>query len=186
MTDSQAELDRRLRRLEDRLELSDLVAKYGIYVDDHDLANLAELYADDAVFDGHALGTSRGKEAVLDYFRTRWADYGVGFHYTHTQTVDFQSEDEATGCVTGHVELSYRGTAMRGAYRYDDEYVRERGRWRFRERMVKFFYMMPMEDLSRHFDHPLRRRWPDSPPTAAELPETTEAHRRWTSQDRST
>lgn len=186
MTDELAELDRRLRRLEDRLELSDLVATYGVRVDDHNLEGLAELYADDAVFDGHALGTSQGKEAVLDYFRTRWADYGVGFHYTHTQTVDFRAEDEATGCVTGHVELSFRGTAMRGAYRYDDHYVRERGRWCFRERRVNFFYMMPMQDLARHFDDPLRRRWPGSPPAAAELPETTEAHRRWSSEYRGT
>lgn len=183
MTDDLAALDRRIRLLEDRLELSDLVARYGVCVDDHDLDGLADLYADDAVFDGHALGSSQGKEAVLGYFRTRWADYGVGFHYTHTQTVDFHGPDEASGCVTGHVELSFRGTAMRGAYRYDDSYVRERGRWRFRERRVRFFYMMPMEDLPRYLDDPLRRRWPGSPPAPAELPETTEAHRRWVSEN---
>lgn len=166
------DLEHRIQRLEARIELSDLVAKYNVFVDDHDLESLADLYADDAVFDGHALGRSEGRDAVMDYFRARYEDYGPSYHYTHTQTVDFRSADEASGLVTAHVELAYRGIAMRGAYRYDDDYVRERGTWRFRQRKVNFYYIMPMEDVPQRFEDPRRRRWPGTPPTIAELPES--------------
>lgn len=166
------DLELRVRRLEDRAELADLVAKYNMFVDDHDLESLADLYADEAVFDGHALGRSEGREAVMDYFRARYDDYGPSYHYNHTQVIEFQSDDHATALVTAHVELAYRGVAMRGAYRYDDEYVRERGRWCFRQRKVNFYYIMPMEDLARRFEDPNRRRWPGTQPIPAELPES--------------
>lgn len=166
------DLELRVRRLEDRAELADLVAKYNIFVDDHDLEALSDLYADDAVFDGHALGRSEGRHAVMDYFRARYDDYGPSYHYNHTQIIAFESDDNATGLVTAHVELAYRGIAMRGAYRYNDEYVRQRGRWCFRQRKVNFYYIMPMEDLARRFEDPHRRRWPGTTPMPAELPES--------------
>ena len=46
---------RRLRRLEDRAAIHDLVARYALAVDDHDYAALQGMYAADAVF-RHAEG----------------------------------------------------------------------------------------------------------------------------------
>src|SRR5438105_1318778 len=87
----------RVRRLEDRAEITELIARYGIAVDDRDVDAVAELYAIDAAFEGNRSGDSVGIDAIREYFRTRWREAGWSFHFTHTQVIDFLSDDHAAG-----------------------------------------------------------------------------------------
>jgi hypothetical protein len=163
-------LEARVRRLEDRQELADLIARYGVAVDDRDGPRLLELFAPDGVFEGHSLGDSDGPDAVLGYFRERWKDYGATFHYTHTQTVEFGADpDVATGLVTGHAEIAYKGRAVWTAFRYHDDYTRVEGAWRFRGRRVRFLYAMPLDELPTHLASAERKRWPGTEPSAQDL-----------------
>lgn len=160
----------RIRRLEDRAEIAELVARYGIAVDDHDLRALVELFTADGVFNGHALGTSAGADAVAGYFEERWKQYGATFHYNHPGTLSFDGPDSATGVVPGHAEVAFQGRAVWAAFRYEDDYARVDGRWRFRSRRVRFFYVMPLDELPDKLATNERRRWPGTEPEPADLP----------------
>ncbi len=56
------DLEARIRRLEDRAELGELVAFYGRLLDDRDVDGLAALYTSDAVFDSTD-GPMTGRDA---------------------------------------------------------------------------------------------------------------------------
>ena len=162
------ELERRLRRVEDRWEIADLIADYALKVDDRDWAAIEDMYAEDSVFDS-AAGRHEGRAAVTKYYAERTELFGVTYHIPHTHTVTFVSDDEATGVVAGHAELSYGGSGFIIAMRYHDLYVRERGRWRFKERDVRQLYAVPMADLPEAMTQELRKRWPGTEPAPADL-----------------
>ena len=160
----------RLRALEDRVELQELVAEYGRAIDDRDLASLAELYTEDAVFDSTA-GPVTGREAVLEYYRGQLDRYGMTYHYPHSHSITITGPDSATGVVSAHAELAIGETPFVVALRYLDDYRREGGRWRFRERRALQLYAAALADLPDVLGGTLRRRWPGTEPTPADLPE---------------
>lgn len=164
-----ADLAARVRRLEDRWELSDLIATYGRVVDDRDADAIRELFAADSTFDTVG-GVITGREEVVAYYLERLSEYGASFHIPHTQTVEFDGEDRAHGIVTAHAEMSYGDPAFWVALRYHDEYVREDGRWRFKVRRVEQLYAMPLRELMDEMGTEDRLRWPDQHRAAAPLP----------------
>lgn len=174
-----ADLEARIRRLEDRQALSDLVADYGRMVDDRDVEGLRALYAVDSVFDS-VMGPIRGRDAVVDYYLERFRLFGPSFHIPHSQTVTFLSDDEATGIVTAHAELGRDDGTFWVALRYLDHYVREDGAWRFRERKVQQLYAMPLRELLDDLGGQRRKRWPGTEPVEAELPESLATWQAWT------
>jgi uncharacterized protein (TIGR02246 family) len=159
----------RVRRLEDRQELADLVARYGPAVDDRDADAIAELFAEDSVFDTVA-GVMRGREQVVAYYLERLSQFGASFHYPHSQTVEFDGEDRAHGLVTAHAEMASGSEAFWVALRYHDEYVREDGRWRFAVRRVQQLYALPLRELIEEMGSSHLLRWPGTEPAVAPLP----------------
>lgn len=158
----------RLQRLEDRSELADLLSSYGRLVDDRDFAGLAELFTSDAEFES-AQGRSSGKQAVIDYYRERTAQFGPTYHYPHSQEISWTGPDAATGVVCAHAELAIGADTVWIALRYHDRYRREDQRWRFAERAVRFLYVQRLADLPTGMSEHLRVRWPGTDPLPAHL-----------------
>src|SRR4026209_736221 len=102
------DLLRRIRRLEDRAEIGELVARYCLVMDDRDMTGMTELFTPDAIVrssDGvmHASGLT----AVVAMFRGRFAVLGPSNHFTHDRIVRFE-EDEPDGAgrtLAGRPEL---------------------------------------------------------------------------------
>ncbi len=161
----------RLRRLEDRQELADLVARYGPAVDDRDAAVIEELFAEDSTFDTVA-GVIKGRDRVVAYYLERLSMFGASFHYPHSQTVEFDGDDRARGLVTAHAEMASGAEAFWVALRYHDEYVREDGRWRFAVRRVEQLYALPLRELMEDMGSTHLLRWPGTDPAVAPLPPT--------------
>jgi uncharacterized protein (TIGR02246 family) len=171
-----AELQRTVRRIADRQELADLVARYGRYVDDRDLDAVGRLYTSDCEFESRE-GPLRGRDAVIEYYRAQLASYTITYHYPHSQTVDFVDDATATGVVQAHAELAIGGTGVIVALRYTDEYRREDGAWRFRSRHAQQLYGMPMDELAARLGDDARKRWPGSDPAPADIPESLPTYR---------
>ena len=171
-----AELSRRLRRLEDREDIRILVARYGQTVDDRDIEGLADLFTADAMMrslDG--VMNARGREAIVEMFHGRFAQLGPSLHYTHDQIVTFDDRDpdSAQGLITSHAEVWRIGKAMVAAIRYEDGYRRDAGKWRFATRLLKFFYYLPVTEYAEGLGDPMRMRayadlrpadWPEGTP----------------------
>ncbi len=141
-------LEERIRRIEDRQALRDLVHAYTFAMDNRDLDWAMNLFTEDGRFrSADGVMDGRGREAMADQYRKRYASLGFNFHVTHDQHVTFKHDDEATGLVSSHAEVVRNGETMVTAMRYHDLYRRcEDGKWRFADRCIQFFYYMPIAD----------------------------------------
>lgn len=141
-------LEARIRRIEDRLEIADLQARYTIHIDDHDLEKVGPLFAREGRFrsvDG--VMNAVGREAICAQYQGRFAALKFGFHVTHDHliTLDADDPDSAHGIVSSHAEVVRNAEPMVVGMRYHDRYVREDDAWRFADRLLHFFYYLPVD-----------------------------------------
>ena len=153
MSAESIELSERIARLEALEEIRDLVARYGMVVDDRDIDGLADMFTTDGAFglaDGDGLVANQGRQAVIDFYTERMAAFGATYHYPHSHVIELDPDHpgHATGMVNAHAELGLDGRTLVTALRYYDQYRVEDGRWCFVERRVTMIYYMDMADLA--------------------------------------
>ena len=177
--DESHSLETRLRQLEDRVEIGELIARYGLVMDDRDVEAIGDLFTPDVhVWSADGVIDSHGREAAIAMFRGRFTVLGPSNHFTHDRIVEFDAADpdRATGLVLSHAEMQRKGQPMLAAIRYQDVYVRWQGRWRFRERGLSFMYYVPtaeyldafgpgLDRRMRAYDQPVPADWPERLPT---------------------
>ena len=175
------ETEARLRALEDREEIRDLVMRYLLAIDDRDFRRLGDLFSEGCALRSPAEGVEvHGRESIVDFFRTVLAGYGPTMHVVHRHLVELVADDRATGVATAHAELSIDGTTYCVALRYYDEYARIEGGWRFADRCYALIYAVPFDQLATALGERLRVMWPGEEPAAAVVPETLETWRIFT------
>jgi ketosteroid isomerase-like protein len=150
------QLAERVARLEARNAITELASSYAIACDEHDIARIGSLFTDDARFDSPTgFMRAQGRAAIVDMFIAILKTRGPGYHWTHDNFVRFDEKnpDRATGLVLSHAETTPHGVVSLAAMKYDDEYRREEGVWRFASRCISFLYYVPAtaytEGLSR-------------------------------------
>jgi hypothetical protein len=158
----------RIRRIEDRQAIQDIVAAYGRLVDDRNWEEVEKLYAPDSVFDTVG-GRISGRRAVRDYYEQRTNQFGPTYHYPHSHEVFFDSADTAHGIVCAHAELAINGDTVWIALRYLDQYVRVSEGWCFKERRVQFLYVLPLRELPTRMADKLRTHWPETEARLADI-----------------
>lgn len=169
-------MEQRVRALEDRFAINELVALYCQHLDDCDMPALTELFIEDASFGSVTGSPVTGREKLLGFIRDRASMEDWSFHYPHTVVIDLVSGTEARGVVTQHAEMGVDGgRCIRSAMRYNDEYVKVDGSWKFKGRLVSFWYCMDLNELATGYDNAQRKRWPYV--SATDLPESLEGWR---------
>lgn len=159
MRDSTLEL--RLTRLEAKDNIRELVARYGLVIDDHDLPGIARLFTADAEFcsrDG--VLQARGRDAIIEQFVGRFKVLGISNHFTHDHVIALAEgvPESATGLVTSHAEVWRNGKALLCAMRYHDSYRLDGGGWRFQRRELAFLYYLPVDEYAEGLGSSLRQR----------------------------
>ena len=170
-------LEERVRELEDRTAIAELVARYGLVMDNRDMEAMPGLFtADVHIRSGDGVMDCRGRETVVELFRGRFKVLGPSNHFTHDRIVTFNpaNPDEASGIVLSHAEMNRLGQPMLTAIRYHDEYRREDGQWRFAARVLNMFYYVPTDQYLDAFrpEGLATRNRAYATPTAADCPET--------------
>lgn len=170
-------LEQRVQELEDRTAIGELIARYGLVMDNRDMAAMPGLFtADVKIRSGDGVMNCRGRDAAVELFRSRFQVLGPSNHFTHDRIVTFNpaNQDEATGIVLSHAEMNRLGQPMVTAIRYNDQYRREAGEWRFAERVLNMFYYVPTEQYLEVFrpEGLATRNRAYATPTAADWPET--------------
>jgi SnoaL-like domain len=160
-----ADLEDRIRRLEDLEEIRGLAIRYGLFVDERDVAGICALFSEDGELKTMSgPSKARGPAAIAEYFRNGYRVLGPTNHFTHGHLIDFDTADRnsAAGLVFSHAEVVRDGRPMVTAMRYHDRYVRTSGGWRFRERIQSYMYFVDVREYAEALGHPLRmRRAPD-------------------------
>jgi ketosteroid isomerase-like protein len=143
MSDTRTAADETAARVADRIELSDLVHRYAMAVDDRDFETLRDVYAEEATFVGRT-ASPVGREAVIEYLRTTQATNGVTVHCPTSQLVTFEGPDRASGVVVSSAQLDIEGDMTYLVFRYYDDYVRRDGRWQFARRELRNVHPLPV------------------------------------------
>jgi uncharacterized protein (TIGR02246 family) len=126
--------DERIERLVARADITDLLTRYAIGIDDQDWDAFADLWTDDASFEVDAEGGFFGKEAVLEFLEHCLPAGYVGKHFLSQPLVEL-ADDLRTATVRTDVVWFTQDFATTIIGRYNDEVVRgDDGRWRIRRR----------------------------------------------------
>ena len=177
--DNKRSLEERIQQIEDREAIRELVATYCLVVDSRDMENIAECFCEDGGMTSRdGIMNAVGRAAVIKQFHQRFAVLGPSFHYTHDHAIWFDEQepgDRAFGLVNSHAEVVRNGRPMIAAIRYEDEYRRASGRWRFRMRTLSFFYYLSPAEYSAVLPTPLRNRAYQAP-LPADFPEASEPY----------
>jgi ketosteroid isomerase-like protein len=169
------DVSRRVSRLEDRVELEELVVRYFLASDEDDLDAIRGAFSNDASFavSGHVLGT--GPDGIVSFIVGQRENMGLTLHTPNYVLFTFEGENVARGLVGAHLELVLGGQSTFGAVRYQDEYVREDGRWRIRTRDMRTIHIAPWTDVAEAFASETPQRWPGTEPGPSDFPRKTGA-----------
>lgn len=162
-------------RLEDRAAIEDLLTRYSIACDLRDFEALADCFTDDGSFEAVA-GKVQGRQALIDYYKGRFRQYGPTFHVPHRVLITWHESDEdrASGVVLAHSEIMMPGGLLVSGHHYIDEYQRVGTcDWRLASRDNQFFYGAPLSELATLNWREPRRRWPGVAPVDADIPENS-------------
>ena len=179
------DLEHRLEILEAREAIRTLVADYSMAVDDRDVDTIGTLFAESGVF-GHADGSAvmHGRQEIVDFYNGRLGDMGPTYHYPHSHKITFTDASTAEGIVLAHAELSQEGKTYYTGLRYYDKYQQQDQKWVFEERLLKFLFFMPMEELVRDgLTQANRKRFPGQGELPTDLPEMQESWIRFLTED---
>jgi hypothetical protein len=138
------ELARRIQVLEDIEAIKKLKARYCAYCDNnYDADGLAALFTEDAIWDGgERLGRSAGREAIRTFFQGSSKRLPFAIHHVTNPFIEVHGDT-----ATGRWYLFQPCTRAEGnravwlAARYEEEYVRVRGEWKFKHmKILPAFY----------------------------------------------
>ena len=154
-----ADLDRRLRRIEDRAEIQELGQRYCRCIDDNDWTRLRTLFTD-----GAAMAGQTGGDAVVATLRAIRSGYGRTIHTAYGLVLEELDGDHARGYVPSSAQLDIGGEFVVSAIRYFDTYAKVGGAWRFASRDLRFVYALPWSQAGRALVDGLPVRWPGTEP----------------------
>ncbi|MGO9512660.1 MAG: nuclear transport factor 2 family protein [Steroidobacteraceae bacterium] len=135
MTDD-ADLFKRLDRIESQLAIQQLPMRYALAIDSRDLDAWVQLFVEDVDCGSHGVGRDALKRFIDPNVRTFYRSH----HQICGQVVDFIDDDHATGKVYCRAEHEARGQWIVMAICYFDTYERRHGRWFFVKRSEKHWY----------------------------------------------
>lgn len=138
-----ASLENRLRALEDREEIRQLLVDYGRTIDQRDFAAFSGLFAKNAEYiGGGSIGAVQGPAAIAksleDIIRQNPTGFrSPSFHLFANEVIQING-DEATASSKGIFVVPGDNSrpAMVMLATYSDVLTREDGRWKFKKRVV--------------------------------------------------
>lgn len=128
----------RLRKVEDELAIGQLRARYCHLLDDMQWPEFVNLFTEDGVFQG--LSKVQGHGALMHFFGTEVPQIAERFwHFCTNGTIDIQG-DTATGRISMYYISITKGVSYVSAGHYDDVVVRVNGEWKFKSRVITFYF----------------------------------------------
>ncbi|QUT05514.1 nuclear transport factor 2 family protein [Sphingobium phenoxybenzoativorans] len=131
------DVEQRIRRLEDRIAISDLVVSYFVASDDDDSEGVAASFTADATFSSSGQLNAQGRDGIVEFIKSARSHMGMTVHTPNYVQCRFESPDRATGIVGAHLELVVGSVSVFGVVRYVDSYVRDGDVWRFQSRDMR-------------------------------------------------
>ena len=136
----------RLKMLEDKEAIGDVLIAYGHALDSRDFKAYASLFSKDGSWSGGLGKVTGGPQAIYDFMTSRIgggpgnaAARPIGFGSTYHIMSSFEirvTGDTATASSRWAFVSAARGPGIQVAGRYEDSLVRENGVWKIRSRQA--------------------------------------------------
>jgi uncharacterized protein (TIGR02246 family) len=129
-------VEARLKQLEDKEQIAQLLIDYGRHLDGRDLAAYASLFATDGEWVG-GFGTVKGRAEIKSFMEK---SLGTGpnrnnsFHIMSNFVITVKGDTATAWSRWTFVTPGANGATVAQAGRYDDTFVRENGAWKFEKR----------------------------------------------------
>lgn len=139
-------LEAHVRELEDRAAIQTLRMRFHECVNETNPNGIGPLFSPDAELHYSHLGTAIGREAITRFFQKGLSEL-VPFvkQYLHNHVVTVNS-DTATGLSYLEATPVYKGESYLVAARFDDEYIKDNGRWYFKKVTLTPHFMVPLKE----------------------------------------
>lgn len=149
------ELEAKVQELNDREALRDLRYRYHEYVNEGKFKEIPNLFTEDGELDFAHLGKAKGRVEIQRFFgalnekpsaetanrpRITWVKQFIHNHTLHLHG------DTGHGFAYLEAKPIYNGEAFLVAARYDDEYVRQNGVWKFKKMGLVPYFMVPFNE----------------------------------------
>lgn len=148
---SSPSMEARLKKLEDRAAIHDLLIRYGQLLDEEDFVGYSKLFATEGVWEG-GIGSAKGPEGILNmlekvFGRVSRGQYGNSYHVMSDIMIKVDG-DKATSRSnwTWIVEGDDGRPVIQRAGHYEDRLVREAGQWKFAHRLTVTSLPPPAKD----------------------------------------
>ncbi len=145
---SMEDMERRLAALEAVEEIKRLKARYCAYCDDdYDVESIVSLFVEDAVWESATFGKYEGREEIRGFFVNAAKMLPFAVHMVMNPIIEVDG-DSATGiwylfqaCTFAEGEKAVWGSA-----RYDEEYVKVDGAWKFKDLKLTSHFWTPFDE----------------------------------------
>ena len=131
-------VEARLKALEDKEQIAQLLIDYGRHLDSRDLAAYAALFANDGEWIG-GFGKVAGRANIRAFMEKSLGagpNRGGSYHIMSNFVITVKGDTATAWSRWTFVTPGERGAAIAQAGRYDDTFVRENGVWRFKRRVA--------------------------------------------------
>jgi uncharacterized protein (TIGR02246 family) len=133
---SDASLGARLKVFEDKAEIEALLLDYGRYLDSRDFTGYASLFAKDGQWIG-GFGTVAAADIKAFMEKAMGTqNTAKNYHLLSNFVITVKGDTATAWSRWAFVVPGQQGAAISQAGRYDDELVRENGRWKFKKRVA--------------------------------------------------
>ena len=150
------ELEAKVQELNDREDLRRLRYRYHEYINEGKFADIVDLFTEDGELEFGPLGKAKGREQMLKFFKAlgpskskpaaaRGPEFTFIKQYIHNHVVEI-SGDRGKGFSYLEARPLINGEAYMVAGRYDDEYVRVNGQWRFTRMNFTIHFAVPHKE----------------------------------------
>lgn len=164
------DLDERVRRLEDRVELNDLIVSYFLAADSDDLEGIRNSFTGNATFSSSGTIAGAGSDGIVEFICASRKQMGLTIHTPHYAQFTFKGPDQANGLIGAHLELVLGNKAVYGAVRYVDGYKRTEAGWKIHSRDMRTIHIAPWLEVGEAFASATPVRWPGAPPARSDYP----------------
>ena len=126
----------RLQHFEDKEEIQQVLLDYGRYLDSRDFAGYASLFAKDGQWIG-GFGTVPAAEIKAFMEKAMGTqNTAKNYHLLSNFVITVKGDTATAWSRWAFVVPGQQGAAIAQAGRYDDQLVRENGKWRFKKRVA--------------------------------------------------
>jgi len=147
--DELQELRARVRALEDIEAIRKLKARYWLSIDRKLWDEFGECFTEDAVMDVPPVTHWQGKKEIVQSLSKILASF-ITVHQGHHSDIELTSDTTAKGiwAMYDNLQDKHLNTKMEGYGFYEDEYVKENGRWKIKKlKLTRFFTQNQRIDL---------------------------------------